>query len=732
MNAVRVAAVLVLLAPAMEARDSNQRGAPPPSPTRLAIDTLNLAVDRLLAHRWYPADAEPRVDLSADELILRTALASPSTELRRVAVRALGRFEEPRRLPQIASFLADVNPVIRQEAAHALGQAFRHSRDRDVLPAKAAIEAAMSWPVTPESRTAYETFARLQYDDPTAAEVEKRLTAEFSPAAGVGLPADVGRAASALDAIVLLFRQNPGRPVADRTIALLRRLAKGGFRNRPTEPSASALHALVVLNYRENAIALNAIAYRCPPPATDPACGARIRRLGVQMLDPIDPTTPDGLRAASLDADYASRLEAVRQEAARVSQTKSCRPLIEALADKVIHVRVEALERLSPACDERDEIVRWLKASAIDVGQEPAFPRAAMAGRSLTQLIQFAPAEARTLLPASMSPESTWHLRLAAANAAGLLGDEKAALTLADDRDPIVRDEGLRALVRLNSTSRVEKAVIALESSDLQLVRTGAEALRNAASAEAVTGIAKALIRLTAEGKDTSRETRLELFERLKEQSRSDAQGHRPAAYWRSDIEKLLKDFDPEIASAAADTLGILDGTRPTPRPTRRSPQQPTPDELARLPRAVKVVFNTPGDEIDLALRTTEAPLTVARFLSLARAGFYDNSVFYRLMPLNVLVGGSPGGHQFDGDARFLRDEISLLRHTEGMVGMMTHGRDTGNGQFFINLADGPTWNYDYTVFAMVTGGRKGFVPIGGIPVLTSLLDGTRISRIEF
>ena len=733
MNASRAALVLVLIAPAMGARDIDQRGVPPSSPAaRLAIDTLNLAVDRLLAHRWYPADAEPRVDLSADELILRTALASRSTELRRVAVRALGRFEDPRRLPQIASFLADVNPLIRQEAAHAIGQAFRYSRGRDVLPAKAAIETALSWPVTPEPSTAYETFARLQYDEATAAEVEKRLTAEFSPATGVGLPADMGRAAYALDAIVLLFRQNPGRPAAARTIAQLRRLAKGGFRDRPAEPSANALQALVVLNYRENAIALNAIAYRCPPPATDPACGARIRRLGVQMLDPIDPTTPDGLRAASLDADYAPRLEAVRLEAARVPETKSCRPLIEALADKVIHVQVEALERLSPTCVEREEIIRWLKASAIDVGQEPAFPRAAIAARSLTQLLQFDPAEVRALLPTSMSPESNWQLRLAAANVAGLLGDEKAALTLADDRDPIVRNEALRALVRLNSTSRIERALIALESSDLQLVRTAAEALRNAATDEAVTGIAKALIRLTAEGKDTSREVRLELFERLKEQSRPDAQGRRAAAYWRPDIEKLLKDFDPEIASAAADTLGILDGTRPLPRPTRRSPQQPAPDELARLPSTVKIVFNTPGDDIELGLKTGEAPLTVARFLSLARAGFYDNSVFYRLMPLNVLVGGSRAGHQFDGDARFLRDEISLLRHTEGMVGMMTHGRDTGNGQFFINLANGPTWNYDYTVFAIVTGGRKAFVPTSGMGVLTSLLEGTRISRIEF
>jgi cyclophilin family peptidyl-prolyl cis-trans isomerase/HEAT repeat protein len=687
----------------------------------------------LLAHRWYPADAEPRVDLSADDLILRTALASPSTELRRAAVRALGRFEDPRRLPEIASFLADVNPANRQEAAHANGQAFRNSRNRgDVLRARAAIEAAMSWPVTPASQTAYETFARLHYDDAMAAQVEKRLTADFSPAAGLGPPADVSRATYALEAIVLLFRENPGRPVADRTIAQLRRLAKGGFRDKPTEPSAPALQALVVLNYRENAIALNAIAYRCPPPATDPACGAAIRRLGVQMLDPIDPTTPDGLRAATLDADYAPRLEAVRLEAARVSETKSCRLLIEALADKVIHVQVEALERLSPSCDERDEIIRWLKTSAIDVGPEPAFPRAALASRSLTQLIQFAPAEARALLPASMSPESNWQLRLAAANAAGLLGDEKAALTFVDDRDPIVRDEALRALVRLNSRSRVEKAVIALESADLQLVRTAAEALRNAADAEAVTAIVKTLIRLTAEGKDTSRETRLELFERLKEQAKPDARGLRPAAYWRSDIEKLLKDFDPEIASAAADTLALLDGTRPSPRPTRRPPQQPAPDELASMPRTVKVVFNTPGDDVELALKTAEAPLTVARFLSLARAGFYDNSVFYRLMPLKVLVGGSPAGHQFDGDARFLRDEISLLRHTEGMVGMMTHGRDTGNGQFFINLADGPAWNYDYTVFATVTGGRRGFLAMGGMQVLTSLLEGTRISRIEF
>ena len=63
------------------------------------------------------------------------------------------------------------------------------------------------------------------------------------------------------------------------------------------------------------------------------------------------------------------------------------------------------------------------------------------------------------------------------------------------------------------------------------------------------------------------------------------------------------------------------------------------------------------------------------------KAGYDDGLTFHRLVPLFVAQGGSPGANEYTGDARFMRDELSLARHERGAVGISTRGRDTGDGQ---------------------------------------------------
>ncbi len=94
------------------------------------------------------------------------------------------------------------------------------------------------------------------------------------------------------------------------------------------------------------------------------------------------------------------------------------------------------------------------------------------------------------------------------------------------------------------------------------------------------------------------------------------------------------------------------------------------------------------GDTIRLTLLSHEAPIAVARFTNLARAGYYDNLTFHRVEPLFVVQGGSPRANEYMGAERFLRDEIGLEHHTTGAVGLSTRGRDTGDGQIFIDLTD--------------------------------------------
>ena len=71
---------------------------------------------------------------------------------------------------------------------------------------------------------------------------------------------------------------------------------------------------------------------------------------------------------------------------------------------------------------------------------------------------------------------------------------------------------------------------------------------------------------------------------------------------------------------------------------------------------------------------------------------------------------------------RSLRDELGIIPHARGTIGMSTGEHDTGDGQWFFNLRDNLRLNRDYTVFAEVTQ---------GIDVVDGILEGDRIAKIE-
>jgi len=127
------------------------------------------------------------------------------------------------------------------------------------------------------------------------------------------------------------------------------------------------------------------------------------------------------------------------------------------------------------------------------------------------------------------------------------------------------------------------------------------------------------------------------------------------------------------------------------------------------------------GSKIELELLVDDAPMSVARFVALARAGYYDGLTFHRIVPNFVIQGGSPDANEYSGDDRFMRDELGRVAHLRGSVGISTRGRDTGDGQIFIDLLDLPRLDHDYTVFATVTR---------GLDVVDHILEGAVIIKI--
>ena len=92
------------------------------------------------------------------------------------------------------------------------------------------------------------------------------------------------------------------------------------------------------------------------------------------------------------------------------------------------------------------------------------------------------------------------------------------------------------------------------------------------------------------------------------------------------------------------------------------------------------------------------------------------------MVPNFVVQGGSPGANEYAGTAALhARRSGPAASHIRGAVGISTRGRDTGDGQIFIDLVDVPRLDRDYTVFGYVRSGME---------LVDRLLEGARIRAI--
>ena len=123
-----------------------------------------------------------------------------------------------------------------------------------------------------------------------------------------------------------------------------------------------------------------------------------------------------------------------------------------------------------------------------------------------------------------------------------------------------------------------------------------------------------------------------------------------------------------------------------------------------------------------MELYTDQAPVTVARLARLVRRRYFDGLTLHRDVPNFVLQGGSPGANEYTGDGPFMRDELGSRSHERGTLGVSTRGRDTGDGQLFINLVDNPRLDFEYTVWGRV---------VSGWDVVQTIREGALIRRVE-
>jgi cyclophilin family peptidyl-prolyl cis-trans isomerase len=80
--------------------------------------------------------------------------------------------------------------------------------------------------------------------------------------------------------------------------------------------------------------------------------------------------------------------------------------------------------------------------------------------------------------------------------------------------------------------------------------------------------------------------------------------------------------------------------------------------------------------------------------------------VFQRVEPNFVVQGGGPDANEYVGDATFMRDELTARLQARGTVGISARGRDTGDGQWYLNLVDNPLLDHEFTLFGEIGEGR--------------------------
>ena len=120
------------------------------------------------------------------------------------------------------------------------------------------------------------------------------------------------------------------------------------------------------------------------------------------------------------------------------------------------------------------------------------------------------------------------------------------------------------------------------------------------------------------------------------------------------------------------------------------------------------------GNIIKAELYPTVAPNTVNNFISLIKKGFYDGTIFHRVIPGFMIQGGDPDGSGMGGPGYAIKGEFTAngfqndLQHTKGVLSMArTMDPNSAGSQFFIMVADAPHLDGQYASFGMVIEGQE-------------------------
>jgi len=114
----------------------------------------------------------------------------------------------------------------------------------------------------------------------------------------------------------------------------------------------------------------------------------------------------------------------------------------------------------------------------------------------------------------------------------------------------------------------------------------------------------------------------------------------------------------------------------------------------------------------------SDMPITSGNFKKLVSEGFYDNTIFHRIIEGFMIQGGDPLGTGMGGPGYNIEDEFTHEegnKNSRGTISMANAGPNTGGSQFFINLVDNNFLDTKHPAFGKVIEGMDVVDKIAGV-----------------
>ena len=582
-------------------------------------------------------------------------LTQGSPLVRRRAVEALGRMQEPSDAAQLIPLLKERNVDVRHETIFALGQI----GNRDAV---APLIAARAGSHPEDLALIAEALGKLGGDEAitTLDELQRDFSTQVRGDAALGLGRQKDpNAANAL----LIAVHDPDPTVTWRAVYALEK-------QEPMPRSCTT-----VVPFLEN---------------VDPL----VRAYAARTLGKLNCKQSGAAIAALLKDDDLRVVINAARALGDLKDKDAVKPLaVMVMGHKSHHVRATAAESLGKIKekDGKDALAQGLLDPSVMVRIQSIHALALILGDKSEMFCD------------QMRRDGQRLVRAEAIRSYGFAGLTKRAPELDQiargDKDPMMRAAAVEALGLLKDASVLPMLPPALRDSDFTVAATAATSIGEQKDKTAVPALMDAY---RARPEREFVDVQLEVVRVLGELGAIEAEPLLTEATSHDDVRVRV------AAVEALKKLGLAAPELPSERTFHEAAFDRTRKKQLAPPSGMRhaVIFTRHGP-LEVELFGDDAIQTVANFITLAKAGFYKKLTLHRVVPNFVVQGGDPRGDG-SGDAGYtVPAEVSRYHYDEGYLGIADGGKDTGSCQWFITLSPQRHLDGRYTIFGRVTKGME-------------------------